>query len=233
MQKYEKRKDRLRKGQAAFAKFIQQSPQLSTQQTTQSAQHATQPNRPSASTNTVPLVLPPGTTVQLAGLVSRVALNGQTAQIREYNFDKQRYIVCMHLDQEVLSVKPECVTSAELGDLEATRNVNVAPSPLLSRPPSVGEKADSGDTCSRDMQTTDRFKLVDEKSDHSNRRYRFKCPDLGCPNNQVSVLTPWLVSSSNKFRCPSTYCREKKQNNYPSTIPACVMKHHLNVKSPL
>jgi len=68
------------------------------------------------------------------------------------------------------------------------------------------------------------FILVDETA--KSRRYEFQCPDKECPNHAVTVVTPWLMSTSNKFRCTSMHCKAKKQkNNY--TIPAHVMKFHL------
>jgi len=68
------------------------------------------------------------------------------------------------------------------------------------------------------------FVLVDETA--KSRRYEFQCPDKECPNHSEPVVTPWLMSTSNKFRCTSMHCKAKKQkNNY--TIPAHVMKFHL------
>lgn len=68
------------------------------------------------------------------------------------------------------------------------------------------------------------FTLVDETA--KSRRYEFLCPDPECPNNGAPILTPWLVSTSNKFRCTSSPCKAKKQRNN-HTIPAHVMRQHL------
>jgi len=74
----------------------------------------------------------------------------------------------------------------------------------------------------RDMKST--FSLVGEST--TSRRYQFRCPDLECPHNADGVTTPWLMSTSNKFRCPSAHCKAKKQKNN-HTIPAHVMRIHL------
>jgi len=68
------------------------------------------------------------------------------------------------------------------------------------------------------------FVLVDESE--NTRKYRFRCPIIECPNNQVPVVTPWLMKTSNKFRCTSTHCKARKQKN-SHTIPAHVMRQHL------
>lgn len=68
------------------------------------------------------------------------------------------------------------------------------------------------------------FTLIGETV--TNRRYTFQCPDEKCPNRDRLVDTPWLVASSNKFRCTSQHCRAKKQKNN-HTIPAHVMREHL------
>lgn len=68
------------------------------------------------------------------------------------------------------------------------------------------------------------FTLLDETA--KSRRYEFRCPDPDCPNHNEAVMTPWLMSTSNKFRCTSSYCKAKKQKNN-HTIPAHVMRQHL------
>lgn len=68
------------------------------------------------------------------------------------------------------------------------------------------------------------FTLVDETA--KSRRYEFLCPDPECPNSGAPILTPWLMSTSNKFRCTSSPCKAKKQRNN-HTIPAHVMRQHL------
>ena len=69
-----------------------------------------------------------------------------------------------------------------------------------------------------------RFVLIEETE--RRRMYKFQCPDSMCPNSGMYVNTPWLTSSSNKFRCAYPHCKAKKQKN-THTIPACVMKIHL------
>lgn len=80
------------------------------------------------------------------------------------------------------------------------------------------------DSRRRRQDNLTRFTLVDETAKF--RRYEFRCPNLDCPNCDKSMLTPWLVSSSNKFRCTSAQCKTKKQKNN-HTIPAHVMRQHL------
>jgi len=77
-------------------------------------------------------------------------------------------------------------------------------------------------TQSRDTKST--FSLVGEST--TSRRYQFRCPDHECPHSKEVVTTPWLMSTSNKFRCPSAHCKAKKQKNN-HTIPAHVMRIHL------
>jgi len=69
-----------------------------------------------------------------------------------------------------------------------------------------------------------RFELIGETD--KCRMYKFQCPDSECQNSHMYVDTPWLTSSSNKFRCTSKYCKAKKQKNN-HTIPASVMRQHL------
>ena len=69
-----------------------------------------------------------------------------------------------------------------------------------------------------------RFVLIGETD--KSRMYKFQCPDSECENSHMYVDTPWLISSSNKFRCTSKYCKAKKQKNN-HTIPASVMRQHL------
>ena len=72
------------------------------------------------------------------------------------------------------------------------------------------------------------FILVGEIENY--RRYKFKCPDPRCQNYAQYVDTPWLVRTSNKYRCPADNCRAKKQKNF-HTIPAALMRQHLNPPS--
>jgi len=58
------------------------------------------------------------------------------------------------------------------------------------------------------------------------RRYQFRCPDAACPIHAEPILTPWLKSTSNKFRCISKHCKAKKQRN-SHTILAHVMRQHI------
>ena len=62
------------------------------------------------------------------------------------------------------------------------------------------------------------------------RRYKFKCPDLKCQNHLHYIVTPWLLKTSNKFRCPSEHCKTKKQRN-THTIPAALMRQHLKFQT--
>lgn len=68
------------------------------------------------------------------------------------------------------------------------------------------------------------FILIGETN--ASRRYTFQCPDPDCQNYQAQLETPWLVRSSNKFRCTSEHCKRKKQRNN-HTIPAHVMRQHM------
>ena len=68
------------------------------------------------------------------------------------------------------------------------------------------------------------FKLIGETEEC--RMYEFQCPDPECPHSCKPVNTPWLKSSSGKFRCTSQCCKAKKRSN-SYTIPACVMREHI------